>query len=85
MAKTLMVVEETPVHEWEKTHRRPVEVSLFSISFHLHAHGTIFRCDGFTILLGSTALTQKSPRFNVHARVTCEIIRSNDAQCNSKE
>ena len=36
-------------------------------------------------LWGSTALTQKPPRFNVHARVTCEIIRSNDAQCNAKE
>ena len=34
-------------------------------------------------LWGATALTQKSPRLNVRAFITSEIIHSNDAQCNT--
>ena len=36
-------------------------------------------------LWGATALTQKSPRLNVRAFITSEIMHSSNAQCNNKE
>jgi len=48
-------------------------------------HHTRFRENDDLPLWQGPAVKKKPPFFNAHALITCEIMRSRDAQCNSGE
>ena len=48
-------------------------------------HNTRLRKNDYFPLWRAPAIKKKSPFVNVRALITCEIMRSKDAQCDTKE